>query len=766
MVGKSAKDDDGRGIRIGRILSELHERFGRGERVDDEVVLAEHGDIADELRPQLALLRQLKSDASTITYLVRQGILSPSDDDRYKALLAEFQIIGVIGRGGMGIVLKAFDERLRRFVAIKLLRNDLADHEESRTRFFREARAAAALSHPNIVAVFGIGESHGTQYIIMEYVDGLPLSHIIRERGPLSSEQCRSLFSQLLEGLAAAHQAGLIHRDIKSANLLLDEPWGDVRRSDGEEFHVLKIADFGLARIVNAQTRITLVNQPFGTPEFMSPEQARGDLDIDHRTDLYSAGIVLYEMLTGQTPFRAPSPTAVIRQILDRAPPDPRSIQPEADPMLSSLALRLIAKRRDDRLASANEAISIVRRNRPVHDRERWRRRAMLTIFGTAILALATMFAWALQRKSQGVASPNRILGVRVESGHILQVMLDGDASWKLLHSFPETAKVTSAVCADLDGHGDCVAAATLERPVEGDTVVGFDSSGRKRFGYNLDCKRQWPDCKPPKPFSCIQVLAHALNDQPGDELIVVASDIGEYPTRLTILDPRINPPKELGTYWNLGDICEEDDNGVKVQIVEDFFGQGRPAILAIGYNNKLDGFACDRHEFSQCWTRWDIVPAAMMLDPDEIMRLGECVGPPATDLIDIPRGGVYAYAFVDLASNVTASDVPGVSGERIPTLREQGNIIRANQPGGESLNGNDIRFNFCVESKAGADGIVLYLDKNLGMKFSAGAPSTHGRSDADWEALWIPVVQERTWLSPPSTRWPIGDTATEGTDW
>lgn len=751
MFRDSADEEDGRGIRIGRILSELHERIGRGEYVDDEVVLAEHADIADELRPQLALLRQLKSDASTITNLVRQGVLSPSNDDRYKASLAEFQITDVIGRGGMGIVLKAFDERLRRYVAIKLLRSDLADHEESRTRFIREARAAAALCHPNIVGVFGIDESHGTQYIVMDYVDGPPLSNVIREHGPLSTEQCRSLFSQLLEGLAAAHEAGLIHRDIKSSNLLLEKSRGNVKQRQGTEIDVLKIADFGLARIVDAQTRITLENQSFGTPEFMSPEQARGDLDIDHRTDLYSAGIVLYEMLTGQTPFRASSPTAVIRQILDRTPPDPRTIRPEADPMLSSLALRLIAKRRGDRLESARTAISLLGQNRRIPNKQKSRRRATVGGMFAALLAVATFVTWGLESLGNSALTKKRIIAARVDSKHILQVMLDGDADWKSLHSFPETVKITCATCADLNGHGDCVAVATLDHPVEGDSVVGFGSDGRQRFGRNLNCTRQWPDCKPPKPFSCVQVLAHALNDQPGDELIVVASDVDEYPTRITILDPRTNPPAELGTYWNLGDINEEDIDGPKVRLVEDFFGPGKPGIFAYGVNNKLDGFESDSSEPPRSWTPWDIVPVAMVLDPEEILRLGECVGPPATESIDIPRGGVYAYAFVNLSFNESKSDVPQLPGAHDPMPREQGAIIRANQTGGNSNPGDATWFSICATSKLKDDGIVLYLDKNLNIVFPVSSPSSLDRSDADWEALWVPVVQGRHWNPPPS---------------
>ena len=195
----------------------------------------------------------------------------------------------------------------------------------------------------------------------MDYIDGPSLADLIHADGRLAADTVRDFFGQLLSGLAVAHQAGLIHRDIKSSNILLDGDFPETKSSPAsataKASSTIKIADFGLARIVSAQTRMTLPDSVFGTPEYMSPEQARGDDNIDHRSDLYSAGVVLYEMLTGRPPFKADAPSAVIHQILHDDPPDPRKVIGSADPRLAALALRLMAKYPEDRFRSASEAI-------------------------------------------------------------------------------------------------------------------------------------------------------------------------------------------------------------------------------------------------------------------------------------------------------------------------------------------------------------------------------------------------------------------------
>jgi serine/threonine protein kinase len=747
MADHVSQELDLREVRIGRILSDLHERRQCGEIIDDDQILAENPDLENELRTHLATLCQLSSDEVSITRLIRQGVLSTPVDESHRATFGDYQVIEGLGHGGMGIVLKAYDEKLRRVVAIKLLRRELADDNIANARFLREARAAASLAHPNIVGVHAVGERNGSQFIAMEYVDGPSLSQVIRQGGALPTEQIRSLFGQLLTGLAAAHAAGLIHRDIKPANLLLANENGSQEAPDKGRNAILKIADFGLARITSSQTQLTLDNHSFGTPEYMSPEQARGDEIIDTRTDLYSAGAVLYEMLTGRTPFRASSSSATIRQIIDVAPPGPRSIHPDADPSLSSLALRLLAKRPDDRFASAAEVLAAMMTNRPVTDREKWRRRVWTLASGLVALGAIAAIAWVSRSINPRVTEHSKIKAVRSESKRYLQVMMEGAGEWQLLHEFSSPIFVNGSAAADVDGHGDRIAVAAVSPPENGDCLIAYESSGRERWRLNLSSQRHWPDCSEAKGFSGIQVVALPLDEVPGDELIVVASDTNEYPTRVSIVAPGTNPPRILGTFWHLGDIGPNDLEATRVQIVPNFFDGRRPAILILGVNNKLDGFE-DRGNLSpQFWTIWNIVTCVMILDPAELMRLGECVGPPATDLIDLPRGGVYAYAFCDLSFDPVATTVLDAPGRRVPLLGEQGGVLSIQASGAQVTDGTGPWFQLLLESRRKADGAVLHLDRNLGVRIALTAPTMNKRSKEGWQKLWVPVIQEGRWL-------------------
>ncbi|HKI36395.1 MAG TPA: serine/threonine-protein kinase [Gemmataceae bacterium] len=233
--------------------------------------------------------------------------LRPAERPDLLGTLGHYEVQEVIGQGGMGVVLRAFDPALHRPVAIKVMAAAVAGSATARRRFTREARAAAAVCHDHIVAVHGVHEADGLPYLVMQYVAGESLQARIDRTGPLDVMEVVRIGMQTAAGLAAAHAQGLIHRDIKPANLLLENGLARV-----------KITDFGLARMVD-DVGLTQAGVLAGTPEYMAPEQARGEA-IDHRADLFSLGSVLYAMCTGRPPFRGSSAVAVLRRVSDEEP--------------------------------------------------------------------------------------------------------------------------------------------------------------------------------------------------------------------------------------------------------------------------------------------------------------------------------------------------------------------------------------------------------------------------------------------------------------
>ena len=246
-------------------------------------------------------------------------------------VLGRYRIVKEVGRGGLGVVYQAYDETLGRAVAIKVLRGDRGDGNDRR-QLAREARHAARFRHDHVVVVYAVEESpEGLPFIVMEYIPGPSVAELLRERMRLDPRHAAELAAQAARGLAAAHEAGLIHRDIKPANILFDPATGRAR-----------IVDFGLAHIAEVPGSIgegTLV----GTPSYMSPEQARGQGQVDARTDQYSLGASLYEMLTGEPPFRG-TPAMVMHQVLEEEPRPPRQLNEAIPRDLETICLKTLAK--------------------------------------------------------------------------------------------------------------------------------------------------------------------------------------------------------------------------------------------------------------------------------------------------------------------------------------------------------------------------------------------------------------------------------------
>ncbi len=262
--------------------------------------------------------------------------LAPTDDPEMLGRVGDYEISGVVGVGGMGAVLKGFDKSLRRVVAIKVMAPHLAHSGSARTRFQREARAAAAITHDNVIDIYAVSEAAGLPYLVMPYARGPSLQKRIDEGGPLGVVEVVRIGRQIAAGLSAAHEQGLVHRDIKPANILL---------SDGIER--LWITDFGVARAMD-DASMTQTGVIAGTPQYMSPEQARGE-SVDHRSDLFSLGSVLYTACTGRPPFRSEAAYGILRRITDSDPRPIREINSEIPEWLCVIIARLLAKHPADR---------------------------------------------------------------------------------------------------------------------------------------------------------------------------------------------------------------------------------------------------------------------------------------------------------------------------------------------------------------------------------------------------------------------------------
>ncbi len=268
--------------------------------------------------------------------------LEPTDSPKALGQLGGYDVLEVIGRGGMGIVLKGYDRELKRLVAIKALAPHLAHTPLARKRFAREAQAAAAVVNLHVIAIHQVQPNGRLPFLVMPLLTGESLEHRLKTSGTMEVKEILRIGMQAAEGLAAAHAQGLIHRDVKPANILLEK---------GVERAVL--TDFGLAR---AADDVSITRQGFiaGTPEYMSPEQARGEA-LDGRSDLFSLGCVLYEMATGVSPFRTDSTIATLRRIVEEPPASMAALAPELPPWFCGIVERLLSKDRAHRFGSASE---------------------------------------------------------------------------------------------------------------------------------------------------------------------------------------------------------------------------------------------------------------------------------------------------------------------------------------------------------------------------------------------------------------------------
>lgn len=258
--------------------------------------------------------------------------------------LSNYKITGRLGRGGMATVYKAHEKSLNRVVALKVLSGQLSEDTDYIKRFQREAQAAAQLNHPNIVQVYAIGEEEGHHYFAMEYIKGKSLAEIKKEIGDLTPNEGVALIKQVADALGEAHRIGLVHRDIKPSNIMID--------ATGRA----KVTDFGIAYVSSAQTKLTREGSIIGTPEYLSPEQCEGKT-VDQRSDIYSLGVTLYELLTGKTPYEADTPVSMLMKIVKGDFPPIQEIKPDIPNQLRDIVEKMMETDPDKRYATMDAVI-------------------------------------------------------------------------------------------------------------------------------------------------------------------------------------------------------------------------------------------------------------------------------------------------------------------------------------------------------------------------------------------------------------------------
>ena len=266
--------------------------------------------------------------------------------DKYvgKRLDGRYEIHELIGAGGMALVYKAYDTIEDRTVAIKILKDEFLDNDDFIRRFKNESKAIAVLSHPNIVKVYDVSFGDRIQYIVMEYIDGITLKEYISNQEELSWKEALHFTIQILKALQHAHEKGIVHRDIKPQNIMLLQ--------DG----TIKVTDFGIARFSKNETR-TMTDKAIGSVHYIAPEQARGDL-TDEKADIYSVGVMLYEMITGVLPFEADSAVSVAIMQMQAKPKSPREIKPNIPIGLEEITLKAMQKEKYNRFQSAQEMLN------------------------------------------------------------------------------------------------------------------------------------------------------------------------------------------------------------------------------------------------------------------------------------------------------------------------------------------------------------------------------------------------------------------------
>jgi WD40 repeat protein/tRNA A-37 threonylcarbamoyl transferase component Bud32 len=546
------------------------------------------------------------------------AFLAPPEAPGTIGRFSHFDVVRVLGRGGMGVVFEAIDTCLQRRVAVKVLDPQLARDETYRKRFCREARAAAAVTHENVVVIYFVDETEdGLPHLVMQYVAGENLQQRLDRGGAVLPAEAVRVGQQVADGLAAAHAQGLIHRDVKPGNILLPAvPRGSV-----------KLTDFGLARAAE-DARLTQTGFTPGTPQYMSPEQARGEA-VDHRTDLFSLGGVLYAMATGRAPFQGSSAYMILRQVTEEQPPPVRELNPAVPDWLEAVIERLLAKDPAERYQSAAEVAEVLAEGskqlaaappRPLPTRSASHRSTSpggRAGFYTA-LALAGLFGGLLaadvagllplrRDRTAGAAdaapSPALLKTINADAGVVWSVAFSPDGHTLAVATEDGTVKLwdvaESSVRATLPGHRGTVWAAAFSP--DGTTLATASDDGTVRL-WDLAASTRHTKFTLAHPAS---VRAVAFAD--GGRAVVTGSRDG----RVTLWDAatgkelaKLEAPASVLTLASVGDVLASGGTDRAVTLWD---APTREARLPLrGHTGVVYGVALTADGRSVASTGWD----------------------------------------------------------------------------------------------------------------------------------------------------------------
>ncbi|MCA9211806.1 MAG: protein kinase [Planctomycetales bacterium] len=438
----SLPHNDERSLQIEHVLlAHLQRRF-EGDKLTDAELEAQYPELMPELRDRMRLLREIAKHRQAQQYLETLG--RESDDSHIMVRsIGDYELLKEIARGGMGVVYKARQIKLNRLVALKMiLAGQLASQDDVR-RFRTEAEAAARLEHPGIVQIYEVGEQSGQHYFSMRFVDGISLAEKVAN-GPLAAQEAAQLTIKIADAVAYAHERNVIHRDLKPANILLDQQ-GDPH-----------ITDFGLAKLVGDDSRLTATGQILGTPSYMSPEQASGDLKAEQRaTDIYSIGAILYTLLTGRPPFQAANALDTILQVIEQEPIAPRLLDPAIPKDLETICLKCLAKSISHRYQSVRELQDELKRFA-----------AGESIRARPISAPARVWRWC--KRKPILASLSAVTVVSLVLGTIVSTYFARQSHKSLM------AEGTARAAAEWNAYANSIGVAT--RQIESQRLANIDS--------------------------------------------------------------------------------------------------------------------------------------------------------------------------------------------------------------------------------------------------------------------------------------------------